>query len=137
MALALSVREIADPDVFEFHVALSTRVQLQGNLAIEGSWLGDGEVHHGYSVEAGEGAVSIDLDQIVVTVAHAHYALIFRGRPNHPSATVFGIYTCGVMHHFAVDLKLHTLGDVRGSGFEGTMKENSAIAITHAFKAQR
>jgi len=32
---ALAVREISYPDVFEFHVALSAGVQLQGDLAIE------------------------------------------------------------------------------------------------------
>ena len=32
---ALAVRKISYPDVFEFHVALSAGVQLQGNLAIE------------------------------------------------------------------------------------------------------
>jgi hypothetical protein len=32
---ALAVRKISYPDVFEFHVALSAGVQLQGDLAIE------------------------------------------------------------------------------------------------------
>ena len=32
---ALAVRKIPYPDVFEFHVALSAGVQLQGDLAIE------------------------------------------------------------------------------------------------------
>ncbi len=32
---ALAVRKISYPDVFEFHVALSAGMQLQGDLAIE------------------------------------------------------------------------------------------------------
>jgi hypothetical protein len=32
---ALAVREVSDPDIFEFHVALAAGMQLQGNLAIE------------------------------------------------------------------------------------------------------
>ena len=50
----LAVRKIAYPDVLEFHVAPSAGVQLQCNFAVEGGWLGIGEVHHGHAVEQRE-----------------------------------------------------------------------------------
>src|ERR1700739_298522 len=128
----LAVRKIANPDVLEFHVALPAGVQLQGDFAIERSGFGIGEVHHGYAVETGPVAVSDDLDEIVVPFAHADYALVFRRRPDHPSAAVFGVHAGGMMHHFAVDLELHTLGYIRGSRLECTVEEDSAVAITHA-----
>src|SRR5271170_6868198 len=134
---ALAVRKIAYPDVFEFHVAASAGVQLQCDLAIEGGWLGIGEVHHGHAVQAGSVAVSVDLDQIVVPLAHTNHALILRRWPDHPPSPVLGIDAGGVMHHGAVDLKLHTLGHIRSSGLECTMEEDSAIAITHALEAKR
>src|SRR5882757_7146208 len=131
------MRKIANPDVLEFHVALPTGVQLQGNFAIERSGLGVGEVHHGHAVETGPVPISDDLDEIVVPFAHPDYALVFRRRPDHPSAPVFRVYAGGMMHHFAVDLELHTLGYIRGSGLECTMEEDSAVAVPHALEAER
>src|ERR1700722_1257213 len=131
----LAVGKISYPDVSEFHVAAAAGVQLQGDLAIEGGWFGIGEVHHGHTVQAGPVAVSVDLYQVVVPLAHADHALIFRRRPNHPPAPILRINPCRVVHHFAVDLKLHTLGHIRSSRFECGMEENSAVAIAHALEA--
>ena len=37
----LAVRKVANPDVFELHVALPAGVQLQGNFSVEATWVWD------------------------------------------------------------------------------------------------
>ena len=81
--------------------------------------------------------ISVDLDEIVVPVAHADHALIFGRRPDHPSAPVFGVDAGSVMHHGAVDLELHTLGHIGGSRLERAVEEDAAVAIPHALEAER
>ena len=112
-------------------------VQLQRDFAIERAWLGIGEIHHRHAIQTRNIAVSGHLHEIVVPIAHAHDAFIFRGRPNYPTASVFPIHTGSVVHHFAIDLELHTLGDIRRSWLERRMEKHTAVPVTHAFEAQR
>src|ERR1700743_1337577 len=99
MATALAMRKVANPDVFELHVALPAGVQLQGNFAIERSGLGVSEVHHGHTIETGPVSISDDLDEIVVPFAHPDNALVFGSRPNHPTTPIFCVNAGGMMHH--------------------------------------
>jgi hypothetical protein len=74
--------------------------------------------------------------KIVVPITYPYDTLVFRRRPNHPPAPVLGVYARRVMHHFAVNLKLHPLCHIRGSRFEFSMEEDAAVAVAHALETQ-
>ena len=129
--------KIANPDVFELHIAAAAGMQLQCNGAIGSARTRVSKIDHLHSIEAGTIAVPRNFDQIIVPIAHANDAFIFGGRPNDPMAVGFGIDAAGVVHHGAVDFKLHALRDVRGTWRECGMKEYAAVPVAYTFEPER
>src|SRR6185437_3625285 len=132
----LALGEISNPHVFELHIALAAGVQLQCNLAIEGTRMRVCKVHHGYTVEPRFVVISDYLHQVAVPVAHAHHALVFRSRPDHPAASIFSVDATGVVHHGAIDFELHTLRCIHRPRLEPGVKKHPAISVADTFKSK-
>src|ERR1700722_13215463 len=128
--------EDADPDVFELHIALAACVKLEGDFAVEGTRLGIGEVHHLNSIETRTIAVADHLNQVIIPFRHAHDTFVFWGRPDDPTSAVLAVDTAGVVHHRAVNFKLHALRRIDGIRLESSVKEDAAVAVAHTLETK-
>src|ERR1700677_2514395 len=90
-ASRLTGGEVADPDVFELHIAFAAGVKLQGDFAVEGARLGVSEVHHLNSIETRTIAFAGTLNQVIIPFRHAHDTFVFRGRPDDPTSAILAI----------------------------------------------
>jgi hypothetical protein len=131
----LALGEVADPDVFEAHVAFAAGVELEGDGAVEGFGVGVGEVDHDDAVEAGDVAVAFYFEGVFVPVAFADVELIFGGGPDDPAAAV-AVDAAGVLADAAIDFELEAARDVGGAGFEVDVEEDAGVAAADALELE-
>src|SRR5260370_2278428 len=132
----LPLRQIPNPDVFEPHVPMPTRLQLERDAAIRALRLGIGEVDHLHAIQPRNVAVPDHHHQVLVPVVWTNHGFVLRRRPHDPMAMDV-VNARGVVVDAAVNLELRSLSRVRGAGLELDVKEYAAVAVALAFVPER
>src|SRR6188508_3469477 len=104
----LPLREIANVDVLELHVAPAAGVELQRDGAVERLRVRVGEVHHLHAVETRDVAVALHLEQVLVPLAQPHDRLVLGRGPDNPLPAV-PVDAAGVLVDRAVHFELQAL----------------------------